>query len=666
MRASSFLHIFCAVAAVLSAASCRQSEPSEGTALPAGKYPLTLQADVRVAATRAGTPDGDWRAGDAVSVRVGDEVRHYTPSSEGSAATLTAAKGNEPFYWKRSDETKTVCAWYCGSDEFRQSLPQTWTVESSQSFFGYAQSDFLYAPAVDIQFGESDKGKLSFHHQTARVDINIVNAEAATTQEHVSNVRVGNDNVSLTADYQEPEAGRTVGTWSNHKDPGTITPHSVTPGSDRYVASYSALVIPQDMTGKRFIAVTLADGNTYYYIPSQREAVLEGGKRYTYNITVEYGLMEVELTESVDWNDQTVESTAPEEVAAYRITPGEISIPDDATLKATDGSGNVLSLSNGAYTTYDKAFNLTLRLPKGQLLDKFKLDGTTGSYTLTSQYTDDSGSTYTYRFSDIASDINLGTFSAEIATEATPSDPKICDFYYLDGTWSTELRDLPCIGVVFWRGDPTADDPTLEQDHPECTHGLVLAIDNAAKETPWQSNLQNVQEWLDNNCPGEFETIKPESHDTERINWIQGYNNTKAIERYNEGDGNASHIVETVEAVKKYRIRTPTPPGCSGWYLPSIKELSLAFGEDKPIHGYGDIENIMFNFLYKSTDAPFKKLEISISDISYENCFWSSTEFDMYFFNANGVRIDPNKDRCEILYFRKMDSSVKTRCVLAF
>ena len=67
--------------------------------------------------------------------------------------------------------------------------------------------------------------------------------------------------------------------------------------------------------------------------------------------------------------------------------------------------------------------------------------------------------------------------------------PKIGDFYYSDGTWSTTLdKSKTPIAVVFYAGDPSADDEGLRAEHPECTHGLAIALNETISS--WQENYE--------------------------------------------------------------------------------------------------------------------------------------------------------------------------------
>ena len=62
--------------------------------------------------------------------------------------------------------------------------------------------------------------------------------------------------------------------------------------------------------------------------------------------------------------------------------------------------------------------------------------------------------------------------------EISVSDPepaKVGDFFYDDGTWSSDLReDKTCIGVVFYTGNPALHDESLKREHPDCVNGLVI------------------------------------------------------------------------------------------------------------------------------------------------------------------------------------------------
>lgn len=333
----------------LLAASCSDLAGDDGTTLPDGKYPMTFTASVDgLTATRA-TTDNMWTGGEEVAIQIGNEVKKYTAASNGN---LTVASGGTPFYWQSAAETKTVSAWYY-STGYDATPPggTAWTVQSDQSKAesgnaddNYQRSDFLYVPPTDITFSGRNTASLSFYHQTARVVVNIVNAEAATDANTIQRVVIGDaNNLALSGSYTAPTGtGVTAGIWDTSSSPtmGTITSKKLTApgtltGGRTALATYAALVIPQQMKGKKFIAVSLTDGNIYYYTPMQDgDADLQSGKQHTYDITVKHGYLSVTSSTSPQWTGDAADVTGNTQT----VIPG------------TDGNGSDWTQDSGDET----------------------------------------------------------------------------------------------------------------------------------------------------------------------------------------------------------------------------------------------------------------------------------------------------------------------------
>lgn len=161
-------------------------------------------------------------------------------------------------------------------------------------------------------------------------------------------------------------------------------------------------------------------------------------------------------------------------------------------------------------------------------------------------------------------------------TVDTQRNPSVGDFYYSDGSWSAAyIEGKQPLGVVFWTGNPTKSDPVLREDHPECTNGLVVALHHEL--TSWQSGFDGLpgrlSDWITANAPDEIPPIL--TRETVSINTICGYGFTRAIEVFNNADENSAFPVNAVESIVNYRNKAETPAQCSGWYLPSPRELSL-------------------------------------------------------------------------------------------
>lgn len=240
-----------------------------------------------------------------------------------------------------------------------------------------------------------------------------------------------------------------------------------------------------------------------------------------------------------------------------------------------------------------------------------------------------------------AGDAIITATSGEAAGECSISvidNPKIGDFYYSDGTYSTDLRtDKTPIGVIFWTGDPTAEDATLKAEHPECVNGLVVSLDGE-EVTTWQPNYKDygdmVDSWVQLNT--EYTTVEAGMGNTpeDKLNHIVGYNNTKAIEAFNAASENASWPVVAVSGLPAYRDKVPVPENTSGWYLPSMKEYSLlCTGEQDIKENIWDIsggENYIQNGLFINERLSMvegsKLLEMEQSFDSVAGTYWSSQE----------------------------------------
>ena len=229
-----------------------------------------------------------------------------------------------------------------------------------------------------------------------------------------------------------------------------------------------------------------------------------------------------------------------------------------------------------------------------------------------------------------------GNCSDECVVSVTAAPLAVGDFYYSDGSWSQALDPTRTpIGVVFYVGDITATDPALKADHPYCTHGLVVALDEKI-ETGWQPNYQEfndtVGRWVELNT--DYETITSGYELSDNLNRPMGYNNTKAIEAFNLAEENASWKVEAVEYVVDYRTKVPAPETSSDWYLGSSKEMSLLVSGpyDQNIWEIRDqgitIENK--KLVNKKLEQIEGAWQIGVQ-IPVMMFYWSSTEFDWEF-----------------------------------
>lgn len=239
------------------------------------------------------------------------------------------------------------------------------------------------------------------------------------------------------------------------------------------------------------------------------------------------------------------------------------------------------------------------------------------------------------------------------------------DYFYSDGTFSANLDESKeVVGVVFWTGDPTAQDPTLKKDHPGCTHGLVVAVTGEKVRTPWQSNFQacggTVGAWAEENAPQYLTTVSGyDGAEPDYLNKIMGYNNTKVIEAFNAAPENAEWKVELGDYLQEFRAQVAAPESTSGWYIPSAKEVSVLCS--------GDYEGNIYDIYDESSERDLLNSKISkiasgqlLDEYDY---YWTSTEVDEFnaycvYFNNGAVYANYLKN--------SVDVTIRTRFVLAF
>lgn len=258
-----------------------------------------------------------------------------------------------------------------------------------------------------------------------------------------------------------------------------------------------------------------------------------------------------------------------------------------------------------------------------------------------------------------------------IATVISNYNLQLGDFMLKDGTLLskdatlTATQKANCMGIVFWVNDPTKGnhnngtnftdfgDPALRSEKPQCTHGLVVALQDASSATLWQNTVSVIG----NGGNSSYQTITTNTGVDDALNKLRGYNNTQAIRAYNQT--NSGNVALPVQSIDSWAASNTAPTNSSGWYLPSGKELSLLCGRDMNdiwVNKSGGID------MHDIVNTSLNKVGSPATIIPSGN-YWSSSELvrdmNIYAFSVdfgNGdVNAHPKGDR----YFR-------VRSVLAF
>lgn len=286
-----------------------------------------------------------------------------------------------------------------------------------------------------------------------------------------------------------------------------------------------------------------------------------------------------------------------------------VTVSSDGLVTAVSVGSAVVKASCGDATAECKV-SVTPILPESVKLDAESLDMAVGdittlkitvepedvdAYTVNWSSSDESVATVTegvVRATGAGSAVieaKIGELSATCSVNVLEKEDgaKLGDYYYSDGTYSSEIiPDKEVIGIVFWTGNPTLHDASLKREHPECTHGLVMALNGcgaqrwynkdeyAAYKEAYPDYYGYVSMWIEEYVT-EYETNFSKRGLTDNINKVVGYNNTKALEKFNDAPENSAWPLNIVKVLRDFRDTVAAPASSSGWYIPSPKEWSI-------------------------------------------------------------------------------------------
>lgn len=257
---------------------------------PPGGVPLELSAVVQGYAgsgadTRAATTENRWEGGEVVWLCEDKEnglKDIYTVNVDGRL--IHAYQHTSPWDWDWINPYKkrTFYAYY----------PGTWsggkfTVRTDQnSGGGYQASDRMCTPKTSFAISDAVK-VLHFYHLTAKVLVHL-KAGKGVTKDDLLHATVTFENLATRAECEEPGTSLPNAYAPQSALPGnsTIIPNEVAPAADGYVRTLRALLVPQDMSGRKFVKIVTKDGRTFYYIPARDEANFTSRKMYEFRLTV--------------------------------------------------------------------------------------------------------------------------------------------------------------------------------------------------------------------------------------------------------------------------------------------------------------------------------------------------------------------------------------------
>lgn len=379
-------------------------------------------------------------------------------------------------------------------------------------------------------------------------------------------------------------------------------------------------------------------------------------------------------------------------------------------------NGNPASIisHNVAGTNVYEALLPPQTINQGVIFISVKLGGISYTYTLKDDDIElEAGNRYNYTLSVNATGLELEEVSGgewtdsnesedvtsrEILVRYTADDVKKGDYIYQDGTTSDGgLRLIyadgtmvttpekpqpknddanPVVGIVFWTPSETTPqtgrntpasleyDLIMRAEHPECTHGLAVALKDATYDGSgdmfWQHSIELIADFqsgenFSHDSKGNFKSIASGSGEYDPMNYILGYQNTVVLRAYNtycQNNDKSDYIVRPVAAIDDFDDTNPAPDNSTGWFLPSPKELHILY--------YKDVDNIYNNSGVETYNIVNSSLTAAGGDRLYGNWYWSSGELSYGY--AWGVGLYNGS----VYYRNKYNFSYYVRLAFAF
>lgn len=206
--------------------------------------------------------------------------------------------------------------------------------------------------------------------------------------------------------------------------------------------------------------------------------------------------------------------------------------------------------------------------------------------------------------------------TCELTVTAEDGALNIGDFYYSDGTWSSELDpSKTVIGVVFAKADASASDPLLARDYPGCTHGLVISTVEYAQQAFGSVSCYNGH--------GYYAGLGYDAASIVDVDKPNGYGNTLAHAALNASRPDYCALFNAADGVlAQHDVAVPST--ASAWYVPSFKEMSM-------INDLRDVINASLQTAGGQKIADPYEREESFDDNRSSDWYWTSTIYGVWY-----------------------------------
>lgn len=510
-----------------------------GAALVLGMYACTVDKELEyshdgdisfsanVGKMRSRVLNNQWEGDEQIGVSLGENTASFKAYSIATDGTMSTTE--EPYQWEGTPVN--ITAWTPLTDQEINLTDQT----TEQKLY---DCDLLFCQTQ----AESKEVHLQFNHQMTKM-LYMLQGHGAYTDEEAKNARIyflGYGAVTYTKGIINP-----IGDVNTPINPRRIDD-----------ANGEAIMVPCEMWDKPLIKVEIG-GDTHYYTPrkstivdgkteeERKTGVLTPGAQQKYYIWVDKKGLTVNMeSSSIGWDNETIKDDGIAD-SKFKINLDEKVQSLQPTLTNIDNnfiSNSIFSLS---YT----------ETGIGGLI----CEGICDMVRTTS------GTTHTYTFSNIASDIQIRYIDEYVA---------VGDYYYSDGTWGSEATKQDCttLGRVFKVG---MDDTDAIENYNGLSkiRGYVVCTSSSIPD--------NTYKWI-KTADGNYKSYLSQLNgltedDRQNTEKYLGYQLTKGIESALNtftSDNSEETLATEFPLYDTFKnLNLGSPDNSSGWYIPSIAQL---------------------------------------------------------------------------------------------
>lgn len=460
-----------------------------------------------------------WEGDEIIGVSIGEETKAYHITASGEMST------EDPYSW--DDTPVEINAWTPLTD---QDIPLT-DQSTEEKFYN---CDLLACHTT----ATSANVQLAFSHQMTKMEY-MLQTHIGYTDEEAKQAKVyflGYGAVTYSQGTITP-----IGEAN-----ATITPHR----SDDI--NGAAIMAPCEMWGKPLIRVEIG-GDVYVYTPKKgvdsdlqkNTGVLVAGARQQYFLQVSKTRLQVTMqSSSVAWDNETITNDGIAD-SKFKINLDEKVQSLQPTLTNIDNN----FISNSTFSLSYTETGIGGLICEG-ICDMVRTT---------------SGTTHTYTFSNIASDIQIRYIDEYVA---------VGDYYYSDGTWGSEAKKQDCttLGRVFKVGMDESDD-IKNYDGLSKIRGYVVCTPTSIPNGSYA--------WIkaaDGNYKSYLSQLNGLTEDDrQNTEKYLGYQLTKGIESALNtftSDNSEETLATEFPLYDTFKnLNLGSPDNSSGWYIPSIAQL---------------------------------------------------------------------------------------------